>query len=151
MSKKVKVLFVCTGNACRSQMAEAWARRLRSDTIEPYSAGLIASGVDPRVRKVMEEAGVSLGKQYSKQIGEMLHVQPDYVVTLCDYADKQCPRFPGKAKRVHYGFDDPPSLAAGARSEEEALSHYRRVRDEIRAFVDKWLDGLMAKADSTGD
>jgi len=139
MSRKLRILFLCTGNACRSQMAEAWARHLRSDTLEPYSAGVLACGIDPRAEKVMAEAGVSLSGQYSKQIGEVMHLDFDYVVTLCDYAAAACPSFPAGAKVVPFPFDDPPALAASAKSEEEALSHYRRVRDEIRALVENFM------------
>ena len=134
--KRVKVLFLCTGNACRSQMAEGWTRRLEGEVIEPHSAGIEPRGLDPRAVRVMREAGVDISRQRSKHVDEVKEVPFDYVVTLCDDAREACPVFPGRARVVHRGFDDPPRLAAGAATEEEALGHYRRVRDEIRAFVE---------------
>jgi arsenate reductase (thioredoxin) len=134
--KKLKVLFLCTGNACRSQMSEGWAHHLRSDQIEAYSAGVAPHGLDPRAVKVMAEAGVDISAHTSKHLDALLHVPFDYVVTVCDNAAESCPIFPGSARKVHRSFQDPPSLAQTARSEEEALEHYRRVRDEIRSFID---------------
>ncbi|HUW31206.1 MAG TPA: arsenate reductase ArsC [Planctomycetota bacterium] len=133
--QKLKVLFLCTGNACRSQMAEGWARMLKGHTIEAYSAGVQPHGLDPRAIKVMAEAGVDISGQRSMHLRELMDISFDYVVTVCDNANGQCPFFPGKTKVVHVGFDDPPRLAAGARTEEEALAPYRRVRDAIRDFV----------------
>ena len=137
MSGKLKILFLCTGNSCRSQMAEGWARALRGDAIEPYSAGLEARGLDPRAVRVMAEAGVDIAQQRSKHVDELKDVSFDYVVTVCDHAHESCPLFPDQTKVVHVGFDDPPRLARDARTEEEALGHYRRVRDEIRAFIER--------------
>lgn len=133
---RLKVLFLCTGNSCRSQMAEGWARHLRDDTIEPYSAGIATHGLNPNAVKVMAEAGVDISGQRSKNVSELADVPLDYVVTVCDHAHESCPIFPGKAKVVHAGFDDPPKLAAGESDPEKAMSHYRRVRDEIRAFIE---------------
>ena len=116
-------------------MAEGWTRRLRGDVIEPSSAGIDAKPVDLRAVAVMAEAGVDISGQRSKHADELSDVTFDYVVTVCDAASERCPFFPGPVKRVHVGFDDPPRLAANAASELEALAHYRRVRDEIRAFV----------------
>jgi arsenate reductase len=135
MIPKLTILFFCTGNSCRSQMAEGWARHLKGGEIEPYSAGIEAHGLNPLAVKVMAEAGVDISRQRSKSVAELKDVLFDYVVTVCDHAHESCPRFPGKAKIIHAGFDDPPRLAARAESEAEALAHYRRVRDEIRAFV----------------
>jgi arsenate reductase (thioredoxin) len=134
---KLKILFLCTGNSCRSQMAEAWTRELIGERIEAYSAGIEARGLDPDAVKAMAEAGVNIAGQKSKRADELRDVDFDYVVTVCDHARENCPIFPGKAKAVHAGFDDPPSLAAGARTEKERLAPYRRVRDEIRDFVIK--------------
>lgn len=134
-AKKLRVLFLCTANACRSQMAEGFARALKGDRIEAHSAGVMPVGVLPETVEVMREAGVDISKQRSKHVSELSRVPFDYVVTLCDAAREACPVFPGKAKVVHRGFDDPPTLATGAKTREEALAHYRRVRDEIRAFV----------------
>jgi arsenate reductase len=136
MAKRMKVLFLCTGNSCRSQMAEGWARHLKSDVIKPYSAGMEPHGLDPRAVRVMDEAGVDISGHRAKHLDELKGSDFDCVVTVCDHANEVCPFFPGEAKRVHKNFDDPPRLARGAKTEEEALNHYRRVRDEIRAFVE---------------
>jgi arsenate reductase len=135
MADKLKVLFLCAGNSCRSQMAEGWARHLKGQTIEPYSAGVEARGLDGRAVRVMAEAGVDISAHRSKKLAELMGVPFDHVVTVCGQGDQTCPMFPGKASVMHVAFDDPPKLAAGARTEEEALGHYRRVRDEIKAFV----------------
>ena len=134
--RKLKILFLCTGNACRSQMSEGWARHLKGDDIEAYSAGVAPHGVDPRAIKVMAEAGVDISGHTSKHVDELADVDLDIVVTVCDNAAESCPVFPGDVRKVHRGFDDPPRLAKNAASEEEALQHYRRVRDEIRAFIE---------------
>ncbi len=135
MNRKKKILFLCTGNSCRSQMAEGWARKLKGDSIEAYSAGIETHGLNPTAVQVMAEAGVDISGQRSKNVNELREVPFDYVVTVCSDAHEHCPLFPGKAKVIHVGFDDPPRLAAGATSEEERLAPYRRVRDEIRGFV----------------
>jgi arsenate reductase len=136
MRKSLRILFLCTGNSCRSQMAEGWARHLKANVIEAYSAGIEKHGLNPHAVRVMAEAGVDIGNHRSKTVEELSPGEFDFVVTVCGHADAHCPLFTGNAKVVHVGFDDPPKLAAGAQSEEEALGHYRRVRDEIRAFVD---------------
>lgn len=145
---KLKVLFLCTGNSCRSQMAEGWARHLKGKEIDAYSAGVEPHGMNPRAVKVMAEAGVGiLAQQRSKHVRELLHVPFDYVVTVCGHAAETCPAFPGQAtKVVHVGFDDPPALAKTAKTEDEALAHYRRVRDEIKAFVERMPDALAEAA-----
>jgi len=135
MSDKIRVLFLCTGNSCRSQMAEGWTRHLKSDAIEAMSAGVEKHGLNPNAARVMGEAGVDISGQYSKTVSELPDLDFDYVVTVCGHAHENCPYFPGKAEVAHVGFDDPPKLAEGAASEEEALNHYRRIRDEIRTFV----------------
>jgi arsenate reductase len=131
----LKVLFLCTGNSCRSQMAEGWARTLKPDTIEAYSAGIETHGLNPRAVQVMAEAGVDITGQKSQHVDELADVTLDYVVTVCDNAAASCPIFPGDARVVHQPFDDPPRLAQDAADEEEALAPYRRVRDEIRDYV----------------
>jgi arsenate reductase len=131
------MLFLCTGNSCRSQMAEGWTRRLKSDVIEPYSAGIETHGLNPNAVKVMAEAGVDISGQRSKHVKDLPDIEFDYVITLCDHAAEHCPFFPGKARILHFGFDDPPKLAQNAKTQREALNCYRRVRDEIRAFVEK--------------
>ena len=141
---KLRVLFLCAGNSCRSQMAEGWARRLKADLIEPYSAGFEARGLDARAVEVMAEAGVDISGHQSKTVAGLPARDFDCVVTVCGRADEHCPAFPGKARVLHAGFDDPPALAAGARTEEEALAHYRRVRDEIRDFVERLPGALPA-------
>jgi len=139
---KPKILFLCTGNSCRSQMAEAWTRTLKGDQLQAYSAGIQPKGVDPRAIQVMAEAGNDISGQKSKDIDSLGNLEFEYVVTLCDNARESCPIFPAITKRIHKGFDDPPLLAAGAKTEEEALAPYRRVRDEIKAFVEKLPEGL---------
>jgi len=133
---KLKVLFLCTGNSCRSQMAEGWARHLRDDRIEPYSAGIEKHGLNPDAVRVMAEAGVDISAHFSKTLEDLAGVEFDYVVTVCGHAHETCPVFPGRARVVHVGFDDPPRLARQETDRDKALGHYRRVRDEIRAFVD---------------
>lgn len=142
LTHKLRVLFLCTGNSCRSQMAEGWARYLKGDVIEAYSAGTKTHGLNPNAVKVMAEAGVDISRHESKTLDSLTGVDFDWVVTVCDNANEACPVFPGKTRRHHVSFDDPPRLAANARSEEEALSHYRRVRDEIREFVEHMPDNL---------
>lgn len=138
MSTKKNILFLCTGNACRSQMAEGFARALKADVLTPYSAGVERHGLDPRAVAVMAEAGVDISGQTSKLVADLPpDVTFDAVITLCGAAHDTCPFFPGTVEKRHVGFDDPPALAAGAASEEEALDHYRRVRDAIREFVVK--------------
>ena len=133
---KTKILFLCTGNSCRSQMAEGWTRHLRGDVYEAYSAGIETHGLNPNAVRVMAEAGVDISGQRSQHVDELADVELDLVITVCGHAHEQCPIFPGGAKVVHHGFDDPPRLAREASTEEEALGHYRRVRDEIRAYVE---------------
>ncbi len=134
-----KVLFLCTGNSCRSQMAEGWAKKLHPGVIEAYSAGTDPGSVDPRAIKVMAEAGVDISGHRSKHAGEFKEMAFDLVVTVCDKARETCPVWFGKAQKLHKSFEDPPFLAKEAGTEEEALGHYRRVRDEIRKFVeDLW-------------
>ena len=142
----LKVLFLCTGNSCRSQMAEGWARHLKGAVIESYSAGVETHGLNPKAVQVMAEAGVDISGHRSKHVRELSDVVFEYVVTVCGNAQESCPVFPGKTKVVHVGFDDPPRLAREARTEEEALNHYRRVRDEIRKLVETLPESLTADA-----
>ena len=130
-----KVLFLCTGNSCRSQMAEGWAKKLKSDSIEPYSAGIETHGLNPYAVKVMAECGVDISGHYSKLMGELKDTDFDLVVTVCGHAHENCPVFPGKTKLIHAGFEDPPAMAKNCESEDEILSCYRRVRDQIKEFV----------------
>lgn len=142
-ANKPHVLFLCTGNSCRSQMAEGWARHFLGERIEPYSAGIEAHGMNPNAMKVMAEAGVNISKQSSKLADSLKDVPLDLVVTVCGHANESCPVFLTKAKLEHVGFDDPPKLAKEAATEGEALGHYRRVRDEIRDFVEHRLVELL--------
>lgn len=123
-------------------MAEAWTKHLKGDRFEAYSAGVKPRGIDPRAVKAMAEAGFDISGWKSKDVDAFGNLEFDYVVTLCDNARESCPYFPAKTRLIHRGFDDPPRLAETARSEEEAMSHYRRVRDEIRAFVESFPEGV---------
>lgn len=142
MQSKLKVLYLCTGNSCRSQMAEAWTRHLRRDAVEAWSAGTLPKSLDRRAVEVMREVGVDISEQRSKAVEELLDLELDYVVTVCDGAHESCPVFPGRARIVHRGFEDPPKLAEAAASEEEAMSHYRRIRDQIRELVEGLPDSV---------
>jgi arsenate reductase (thioredoxin) len=140
--QKLRILFLCTGNSCRSQMAEGWTRHLKSGSIEPYSAGIETHGLNETAVKVMAEAGVDISSHRSKHLDEVRNINFDYVITVCDNAHESCPLFPGKTKVIHVGFDDPPRLAKDIKSQEEALEIYRRVRDEIKKFVETLPDAL---------
>ena len=142
MPQKLKVLFLCTGNSCRSQMAEGWARHLKADAIESYSAGVEKHGMNPHAVKVMEEEGVDMSLQFSKLVTELPIQEFDYVVTLCDHANESCPVFMGKTKRLHKSFPDPPQLSREAATEAEALFPYRQVRDQIKKFVEGMPENL---------
>ncbi|MBT4267808.1 MAG: arsenate reductase ArsC [Gemmatimonadetes bacterium] len=137
-----RILFLCTGNSCRSQMAEGWAHHLKGDRVEAHSAGIETHGLNPNAVEMMAEAGVDISTHRSQHIDEFSEVALDYVITVCGHADEHCPIFPGDTQVIHHPFDDPPRLAKEAKSEEEALGHYRRVRDEIRAFVDTLPESL---------
>ncbi|MGI9295892.1 MAG: arsenate reductase ArsC [Pseudomonadales bacterium] len=136
MTKKLKILFLCTGNSCRSQIAEGWVRHLKGDIIEAHSAGINAQGLNPLAVKVMAEVGVDIANYQSKFVGTMLNQDWDVVITVCGHAHETCPMFSGNASVIHVGFDDPQALAQNCTSEADALIHYRRVRDEIHAFVE---------------
>ena len=141
-ARRLKILFLCTGNSCRSQMAEAWTKKLKGDVIDTYSAGTFPKVVDPMAVKSMAEVGIDISGYRSKSTAEFMDMEFDYVITLCDDAQQACPFFPAKTRTVHHGFEDPPVLAAGSKSEEEAMMHYRRIRDEIRAFVETLPESL---------
>jgi len=139
-NKKVKILFLCTGNSCRSQMAEGWTRALKSDEIDAYSAGIETHGLNPNAVKVMQEVGIDISSQKSELVFDKLEVDYDYVITVCSNAHETCPVFPGHSKVIHVGFDDPPAmakrLALHSATEEEQLNCYRNVRDKIKLFVE---------------
>ena len=131
-------------------MAEGWARHLKNDVMEPYSAGVEIHGMNERAIRVMKEAGVDISDQFSKNVAGFRDVPFDWVITVCDHANETCPVFPGNVRRLHVSFNDPPKLAAGAKTEEEALEHYRKVRDEIRRFVET-LPATLDSTDNRGD
>lgn len=141
---KIKVLFLCTGNSCRSQMAHGWANHLKADILEAWSAGIETHGLNPNAVKVMAEAGVDISDHTSEHVNAFKHIQFDYVITVCGHAHEHCPVFNGKARVVHVGFDDPPALAKAARSEKDALACYRRVRDEIKQYIETLPESLPA-------
>ena len=125
-------------------MAEGWIRYYAGNEANVYSAGIESHGLNKNAVKVMAEVGVDITGQRSKHVGELMAIAFDYVITVCGHAEETCPAFPGKVKRVHVGFDDPPRLAKMSSGEQEALNHYRRVRDEIRGYVEKLPDILTA-------
>jgi len=144
--EKLKIMFLCTGNSCRSQMAEGWAHALKSDVIEAYSAGIETHGLNPNAVKVMAEAGVDISGQKSENIKDLLHIDFDVVITVCGHAHETCPIFPANARVVHVGFDDPPALTRELDDEEEKLDCYRQVRDEIKSFVEQLPNNLEENA-----
>jgi len=148
--EKMKILFLCTGNSCRSQMAQGWARYLKESIIDAYSAGIETHGLNPFAVRVMAEAGVDISDQYSKHLDEVRHITFDWVITVCDNANESCPIFPGSVKRFHVSFDDPPRLAKNTKTEDEVLEIYRRVRDDIRQFIEGLPDNLLTKGVSNG-
>jgi arsenate reductase (thioredoxin) len=143
---RTKLLYLCTGNSCRSQMAEAWTRALKGDLYEVFSAGIEAHGLNPNMVKAMAEAGIDVTGHTSDLVTEYLGAGIDVVVSVCSDAEANCPVFPGKVKRIHQGFDDPPKLArelaAHGATEEEQMEPYRRVRDEIKAWVETLPEAL---------
>jgi arsenate reductase len=128
-----KILFLCSGNSCRSQMAEGWARHLHGDKLEAYSAGVNPQVIHPHAVQVMKEAGVDISAQSSKHVRVLKDIDFDYVITLCDNARKSCPFFPGRTKIMHYDFEDP---AATQGSETEVIAAFRRVRDQIHDLIE---------------
>jgi len=136
---KTKILFVCTGNACRSQIAEGWAKHLKSDVLDVYSAGICPSAVNQIAIEIMKEAGLDISQQWSKHIDEVAHIDFDYVVTLCDNAREYCPVFPSNAKRIHRSFED-PSFMLG--TQQEVLAAFRELRAQIKAFIETIPESL---------
>jgi len=134
--KRLRLLYLCTGNSCRSQMAEGWTRALKGDLIEVASAGIETHGLNPHAVQVMAEAGVDISGHQSQLVTDFADGAFDYVVTVCGHAHETCPFFPGGAKVVHAGFPDPPKLAAEVTDPEAKLDCYRRVRDQIRILVE---------------
>ena len=129
---KLNVLFLCTGNSCRSQMAEGWARHLKSDCIEAFSAGVNPHGMNERAVAIMAEAGVDISDHTSNHLDEYANLDFDYVITVCDNAREHCPLYPKQTKMIHHQFDD-PSFVIG--TDARVTAEFRRVRDEIRDFI----------------
>lgn len=138
-ARKIKILFLCTGNSCRSQMAEGWARHLKSDCIEAFSAGVNPHGINERAVKIMAEAGVDISSHTSNHLDEYSMLEFDYVITVCDNAREHCPIYPKKTRMIHHQFDD-PSFVVG--TDEQITAEFRRVRDEIRDFIAAMPDNL---------
>ncbi len=134
-AKKLNILFVCTGNSCRSQVAEGWARNLKGDLISPSSAGIETHGLNPYAITVMAEAGIDISKQTSDLIDDYSVTKFDYIITVCDHAQETCPVIQGPCQQFHINFDDPPKLAEHLTSEQEILDCYRKVRDTIKEFI----------------
>lgn len=141
-NEKIKILFLCTGNACRSQIAEAWARHLKSDTIDAYSAGIRPIGVSSRAIRTMAEAGIDISNHTSKHINDLQGIDFDYVITLCDNAAENCPVFPGKAKVIHKPFND-PYFATG--TDDQVMAEFRKVREQIKHFIETLPESLEDK------
>jgi arsenate reductase len=142
---KINVLFLCTGNSCRSQMAEGFARYFKGNVIDAYAACLEAHGLGDFAVRVMKEIGIDISRQQSKRVDDLDTKHFDYVITVCGHADEHCPLFPGTTRVVHRGFDDPPKLAESLATEEEKLACYRRIRDEIRDYVETLPESLTEK------
>jgi len=141
---KTKVLFLCTGNSARSQMAEAFLRKYGGDEFEAYSAGLEPKAMHPYTNRVMEEVGVNLSGQYSKHVKEYMgKIHFGYLITVCDEADKNCPTaFPGVSQRINWSFEDPTAFLG---TDEEKLTKFREVRDQIERTIKEWLSGQQEK------
>jgi len=139
-SAQINVLFLCTGNSARSQMAEAWLSHLGGDRFNVFSAGLEPHGVNPFTTRVMEEKGYDMSPHHSKHLEEFIgKIDFDYLITVCGNADERCPVFPGMGTRMHWPFEDP---AAFTGTDEEKLAFFREIRDQIKAQIQSWLDSL---------
>jgi arsenate reductase len=139
VKSKLNVLFLCTGNSCRSQIAEGWARHLKGDVIEAFSAGISPARLNEKAVEVMAEAGVDISNQIAKHVGDLFGIDFDYVITLCDHANEYCPAFPGRTKHIHRSFLD-PSFLRGTR--DEVMAAFRKTRDDIKAFVETLPESL---------
>ena len=141
---KAKVLFLCTGNSARSQMAEAFLRKYGGDRFEAYSAGTEPKGINPYTERVMQEVGINLSGQHSKHVKEYMgKVHFGYLITLCDEAEEKCPTtFPGVGKRIHWSFEDPSAFTG---SEDEKLAIFRKVRNQIEQHIKTWLAEVQDK------
>lgn len=141
--KRKRVLFLCTGNSCRSQMAEGWARHFHSSCLEASSAGVEKHGMNENAIKVMKEAGVDISFQESKLLKELPDMNFDLVITVCGNANERCPVFPGKTKVVHVPFDDPPAMAKNIEDNHQKFDCYRKVCDQIKNFVESRLKSIL--------
>ena len=150
-TEKIKLLVLCTGNSCRSQIAEGWIRELKSDVIDVWSAGVETHGLNPYAVKVMAEVGVDISTQESTHVNDLMQIPFDYVVTVCDNARESCPIFPKQVTSIHQRFDDPPFLAKSKSSEDEKLEVYRMVRDQIKLYVETLPASLPVKHDERKD
>ena len=131
-----RILVLCTGNSCRSQMAEGYLREFAGDKAEVYSAGIETHGVNPRAIQIMKEDGIDISRHTSNNINEYKDFEFDFVITVCDHAKEQCPFFPSNAKKFHYNFPD-PAKASG--SEEEIMNHFREVRELIKDYSKQFV------------
>lgn len=136
---KMRILFLCTGNSCRSQIAEGWAKHLKGDVIEAFSAGISPARLNEMAVEVMAELGVDISDQRAKHVGDLLGIDFDYVITLCDHANEHCPVFPGRTKHVHRSFPDPTFLPG---TRDEVLAAFRKTRDGIKALVEVLPESL---------
>ncbi len=136
------MLFLRTGNSCRSQMAEGWAKALKKDSLCVYSAGIDPHGLNPFPVSVMAEMGVDISSQEATHVDQLRHLKFDWVVTVCERADRHCPVFPGSSRVIHQPFDDPPKLVKTADNDTKIYNCYRRVRDEIREYINAVPDSL---------
>ena len=133
----MNLLVLCTGNACRSQMTEGFLRFLDGNRLFVSSAGITPTELDARATSVIAELGIDISGYNSDHVDQYVQDQFDYVITVCDNAANNCPTFSGKTKKLHWPFDDP---AAATGSDDEILTEFRRIRDEIKAKVESWLD-----------
>lgn len=137
---KPKVLFLCTGNSARSQIAEAFLRKYAGDRFEVFSAGLVPKGINPLTVRVMDELGIALTGQTSKHLNQFIcKIDFDYLITVCDSAAEMCPVFPGMGIRLHWSFEDPAALQG---TDQEKLAKFRQVRDQISQRIQSWLAEL---------
>lgn len=132
-----KILVLCTGNSCRSQMAEGWLRHFANGKAEIYSAGIETHGVNPRAIQFMKEAGIDISSHTSNHINEYKEIDFDYIITVCDHAKENCPYFPANAKRFHHNFSDPSKVKG---SDEEIANAFRHTRDEIKDYSKKFIE-----------
>jgi arsenate reductase len=145
--KKVKVLFLCVANSCRSQMAEGIAKHFFPERIEAFSAGLFAAGVSYEAANVLTEIGIDISDQTSKHFGKFLDEEFDYVITLCGELQERCPVFPGNATHIHMSFIDPSGCHG---TEERRLEHFRETRDDMKERLVPFLEGLLAEREQVG-